>query len=286
MFWYFIAFIGAIVTAVYYALAKKAVEKIDIYWFSAVLHLGASLILFAIEYFGGFPALGPRLWLGVAGSTIIGVISTILYLKALRISDISLSLPMLSFTPLFLIGTSFIMVDEFPSHTGIIGILLIVGGSYILNLDSGKGPLAPFKSIWKNKGIMLMLAVSFLFSLGANFDKISLQNSSPIFAGALSFLCIGSVFFAISLFKAKNKINALKKEAAYFILPALCAVLMAVLMMTAMKYILVSYAISIKRISIVFTTLFGFLFFKEKHIMPRLIGSLVMVCGAMLIALS
>jgi len=284
MIWYFVALLGALGNAIYFSLSKKAVKTLNLYWFSAVVSLLSGTTLLFIAFVEGIPKLGPNLWISVCGSVFVNVFATILYLKALKISDISLTMPMLSFTPLFLIGTSYIMVNEFPSIIGISGILLIGCGAYVLNIEAGSGFFAPFMNLVKERGSVYMLIVAFLFSIGSNFDKISLLNSSPIFASSLLFLSIGAVFLIISLFKADNKIASLKKNSFDFILPAIAMAFTSILMMTAMKYILVSYAISIKRISILFTTLAGFMFFREKNIASRLAGSLIIVLGTVLIA--
>ena len=56
--------------------------------------------------------------------------------------------------------------------------------------------------------------------------------------------------------------------------------------MIAITYMLVVYVISIKRLSTVFSVLWGKLFFKEQNIRERLVGTLIMVAGVLLIALA
>ena len=61
---------------------------------------------------------------------------------------------------------------------------------------------------------------------------------------------------------------------------------MLILQMRIIQLTLVSYVIAIKRLSIVFGVLFGYLIFKEKNIKERLAGASIMVAGAVLILLS
>jgi len=56
--------------------------------------------------------------------------------------------------------------------------------------------------------------------------------------------------------------------------------------MTAVSLGIVSYVISIKRTSILFTVLFGFFIFKERNIRSRLMGAIIMILGVLLITLS
>ncbi len=68
---------------------------------------------------------------------------------------------MLSFTPLFLVFISPLIVGEFPTAKGLIGIILIVVGSYLLNVNlKEKGILFPIKSLMKNKATRYMLIVA------------------------------------------------------------------------------------------------------------------------------
>ena len=57
---------------------------------------------------------------------------------------------MISFTPLFLVVTAFVLLHESPSLIGIAGIVTIVTGSYVLNLSSAhRGWADPFRAILK-----------------------------------------------------------------------------------------------------------------------------------------
>ena len=47
----------------------------------------------------------------------------------------------------------------------------------------------------------------------------------------------------------------------------------------------VAYMISVKRTSLIFSVLYGWLVFKEEHIRERLLGCMVMVIGVALITL-
>ena len=56
--------------------------------------------------------------------------------------------------------------------------------------------------------------------------------------------------------------------------------------MTAISLTLVSYVVSIKRSSTVLGVLWGFFIFNEEGIKARLLGSLIMLTGVILIALT
>jgi len=56
-------------------------------------------------------------------------------------------------------------------------------------------------------------------------------------------------------------------------------------MWTAVTMTLVPYVISIKRTSVIFSSLYGFFIFKERFIKTRLLGVVIMVAGVLLISL-
>ena len=59
-----------------------------------------------------------------------------LYMRAIRESPLSLTLPYLAFTPVFNILTGYIFLGEQVSSAGMAGIVLVVCGAWLLNLDA------------------------------------------------------------------------------------------------------------------------------------------------------
>ena len=62
----------------------------------------------------------------------------ILHYRAIRMSPLSLTLPFLSFTPVFVLFTGGLILDETLTPQGIAGMLLVVLGGYVLNLDAAR----------------------------------------------------------------------------------------------------------------------------------------------------
>ena len=112
----------------------------------------------------------------------IDILALILYQRAIKISPLSLTLPFLAFTPVFVVVTSFVLLKEIPDRNSLIGIVLVFLGVYLLNIhDISKGFFEPFKSIKNENGARIMLIVAFLFSININFGKIMAIHSSPTF---------------------------------------------------------------------------------------------------------
>jgi drug/metabolite transporter (DMT)-like permease len=67
------------------------------------------------------------------------------------------------------------------------------------------------------------------------------------------------------------------------LLIGVCQALTALFHFKGISMILVSYMISVKRLSLLFGVVFGGLFFHEEHIRQRLAASLLMLAGVVLI---
>jgi uncharacterized membrane protein len=240
-------------------------------------------LLFFIE----IPLIGERFWTALVIGGGLNVVTTILYMKAIKSSDLSITIPMVAFTPLFLLTTSPLILGEFPSIFGLIGVFLIVTGSYVLNIrERNKGYMFPFRALLREKGPKLMLAVAFIWSITSNFDKIGILNSSPLFWVIAVNTFVVLLLFPIMLHKSNRKAvqNAESLKALFPI--GFFSALTLIFQMTAISLTLVVYVISIKRISAVMSVVWGHLIFKEKGLKERLLGALIMIWGVLLITLA
>ena len=287
MIWFFLSLSTAVFEATKDLFSKKGLREIDEYLVAWGLRAFALPFLLPLLFFIPIPKVTSQFWWALFIGGGLNALTSILYMKAIKISPLSLTVPMLTFTPLFLLLTSPIILGEFPGIFGIIGVLLIVFGSYLLNIQVMKnGYLAPFKALIKEKGPILMLIVAFIWSITSNIDKIGVLNSSPIFwAISINIFLFFTLLFIVSL---KSKVNLKRQilQNTKVLFPiGLFSALALICQMTAIKMALVAFVISIKRTSTIFSSLYGFFIFKEPFLKLRLVGILIMVLGVFLIAL-
>lgn len=286
MLWFIFAFLTALFEATKDVLSKKSLKDVDEYVVAWSLPCFALPFLLPILLFTEIPPLGERFWLALVTGGTLYAFTLVLYMKAIKTSDLSITVPMLTFTPLFLLITSPLMVGEFPGIFGLIGIFLIVTGSYLLNINKkSQGYFAPFKALLKEKGPRLMLVVAFIWSITANIDKIGLQNSSPLFWVIAVDIYVALLMLPLCTFRRNRKTAQIRANWRALLKIGLFGGLTAVCQMTAISLTLVAYVISIKRTSAIGGVLFGYLIFKEKGIRARLVGAIVMVFGVLFITL-
>ncbi|MFZ2192828.1 MAG: DMT family transporter [Candidatus Moraniibacteriota bacterium] len=283
--WFSLAIFSAFLTASQSALTKSFLKKIDKYVLASGIFLSATVFLLALVLIQGIPEIKSGFYYFLAGTVALNFIATVLYLSALEIIDLSIADPIISFTPVFLILTSFIMLRELPTWGGVCGIILVVFGYYILNLKKdtdGRYEKSIIKS-FKNRGVLYMLAVAFIYSLSSNLDKLTVRSSNPFFGSAMIYLSLGVLFIIFSIYKKKNIQVEFRNNMHKFLLMGSFAAMSAIAINTAMLMQIVPYTISLKRTSMLFSVLMGVIFFKEKNIKEKIAGSAIMLMGVILI---
>jgi len=287
MTWFVLSLLTALCESLKDVFSKKGLKITDEYVISWSLRFFALFFLLPILFFIDIPLLGEKFWIALLIGGVLNVVTTVLYMKAIKYSDLSITVPMVAFTPLFLLLTSPLIIGEFPSFWGLIGILLIVTGSYVLNIrEKHSSYFAPFHVLLKEPGPKRMLAVAFIWSITSNFDKIGVQNSSPIFWSVAVNLFVAVFLLPVMFYKSpRENLRLMPKNLSALIPVALFGALTVIFQMTAISLTLVAYVISIKRMGAVMSVLFGHFLFKEKGLKERLVGASIMIIGVLLIGL-
>jgi len=308
MLWALLSIVGAAANAAYYIIIKRTIGALDPKFLSGAGFITGGILLFSLSAVLGFPRIGPDYYPAVIVSAFLNIVGLHLIFAALSESDLSLSMPMLSFTPAFLVGTSYLLLGETPSLFGIIGIFVIVGGSYVLNISAAHEHfLDPVRSMLRNRGSWYMLVVAFLFAVSINFDKIALLNSDPVFGMACTLGLIGLALLILPAIPSfVRRIRPLSPEITFprtslpdagvqavrfrsYLLPALLIAIFAaaesVSINVAYTLQIVSYVISLKRLGILFMVLYGTVVCREDELATRFAGSAMMVGGAVIILL-
>lgn len=299
MIWFAWALAGALSQAGYGLAVKVLLRTVRPFPLAGFSFLTGSLVLFTISFTTGIPAAGHGLLPAVAMTVGINIIATILFYRALRTTDLSLTVPMLAFTPVFLILTSFLILGEIPSPAGAAGILLVAAGAYLLNLeyrDGGACSLTgPFLRLRHDRGILAMLIVSFLYSISVNYDKRVVLESDPVFGSAIVLLLLGTAFLVLAALQGRLGMPAsllpgdrlVPRHAGLpvFLAIGLVLALEVITINTAYMMAIVPYVITVKRLAIFFSVLAGGLLLGERHLGGRIAGAAVMIAGAAVIAL-
>ena len=287
MFWIIFAFLAAFFNALTNIFSKDVLNKENEYTVLWGRNFFSIPLLILALFLVGLPSIEFKFWLIILAMMPLEIILAILFFKALKISPISLVIPFTTFTPLFLGVSSFFILQEKLSLSGIVGVILVVSGAYFMNIKGEtKNILEPIKNLLKEKGILMIIIVSLIWAITVPFGKIAIQYSSPIFFSAVYFSIFTALFFPIFIKKVPRGFQKIKLNNKKFILIGITNGLMIIFSWLAISQGFVAYVKSIGMFSILLTIIFAGSYLKEKHTKERLAGSLLMIIGTIFIILS
>lgn len=288
MLGFLLAFGTAISEALKDITSKFNLHHIDEYTAAFSLHLVQSIFLLPLVFFMGIEEMSSRFLWALLASSILQLTVILLYFKAIKRSELSVTVPLVTLTPLFMLLTSPIMIGQFPSFLGIIGIVFIVAGTYVSNLsEERENFFAPFISLVKNQGSRYMLLVAFIWSITSNIDKIGVEETSPVFWAFTKDFLILFYLLPILIVKSRKPLSQINKRKWGLLMVGFFKSASVLTQMYAIQFILVAYVISIKRASSIFIILFAFFYMNEKkNFKNRMIGIITILVGLLIIAIS
>jgi drug/metabolite transporter (DMT)-like permease len=272
-----------------HALEKREINTVT-FW-TRIVVTAVFAIALAVHIFTGSPVVirgGVPLFLAYLGLD-VGLITLVmwLYFRALQVSPLSLCVPFLAFTPVFLLGTGFVMLGQLPAAIKILGVVLIVVGSLVMHRKLfSQGWLAPVKAVIQEKGSRYMLLVSLIFSVTNPLDK-KLVVMSDVFTESFSYglgLCISFYFLGRFLGGGKFR-EATRGNLKWIALAGVLDGISLLLQLASYSYVDVVIAVSIKRAGIILSVFSGWLFFRERGITDKVIAASVMFAGVLILYL-
>ncbi|MBN1868970.1 MAG: EamA family transporter [Candidatus Omnitrophica bacterium] len=285
MMWIPLILLTAFFISLQDVFGKKIISRVDpcvVAWAWFFFSLPLLVVCLAVN---GIPPLGPLFWKALIIAAVFLTIASIFYFKAIKFSDLSLAVPMLAFTPLFLLVTSPVILGEFPGPLGLMGIILIVIGSYVLHLqERHKSFWEPFRMLVREKGVRYMLMVAVLYSISGNIDKIGVIHSSPFMWIFMMNLMLAATLTLVMARNVTGIQQQIKEVWPFLVVLGFCNGLAHIFQMIAIKMTIIPYLIAVKRTSVIMTSLFGLFLFKEKGLRERLLGAILMILGVFLIS--
>ena len=248
------------------------------------------LLLLPVLAMQPMPDLPLEFWGWVACLMPLEVIAMLLYVQAIRDTSLALTLPYLAFTPVFNTVTGYLLLGETVSLIGLAGILCVVAGAWLLNLQNARNSKrftiwSPFKAILTERGSRAMLIVAILYSFTSVLGKGALQYTTPFFFGTFYYINLGIVVVILFSFRSRKTVNVLWRRPWPHILIGGFMAMMVVSHFYAIQHIEVAYMIAVKRTSLLFGMIYGVILFKEHTTWMQFVAGGIMVAGVFLIAI-
>ncbi len=286
MLWFTLALMTALASASQDSWVKYKFSDYSTYEMLAFPMLYSLPLIITAVFWLSVPPLDSTFWWCFLVSLPLNGVAFLMHMRAIQISPLGLTLPYLSFTPVFMFGTGFLLLGELPNSWGALGVCIIVVGSYVLNINpSSYTPLAPLKSFYKEKGSMIMLAVAILYSLAAVLGKKAILHSSVMFFTLTFFLTLNITTLLFIEITRKGRIKNLLSKPLEGSVAGVLLFIHLICHGWAVSMTKAVYMISVKRMSILFGVIYGNIFHGEKHLFYRIAGAGLMIAGATVISL-
>lgn len=226
-------------------------------------------------------------WFYILLLGVFDIFGNMFLVKSLSTVDLSVFGPLNAYKPIFAIFFSIFLLGEMPTLWGSLGVIVIISGSYFLNY-SGRRETNSIQSFFGNRGIIYRFLAIGLTAIAAVFSKKAILLSSPL-TTLIYWSVIGWPISMLMVSKLKlnwkKELVQISKHKGYFVYLFLSFLALQFFTLLAFQSFFVGYSLALFQLSSVISVLFGVFFFKERNIRYRLLGSLVMVVGAILIAL-
>lgn len=266
---------------------KHSLKSIDpdvLAWYTA---LGIFLVTFPITLYVGLPNFSWEL-LGISVFTWMLYFSfKFLSFTAFSLWDISYISPLRGLVTVFSLVPEFLILWNIPNKVGIFGVTLIALGAYIIAIKSKKDSFfEPIRRLFTDKASQLMFIVIIIASFTLTFDKIGVGLSTPYFWISTMQLFIFLFSLKGMIQKSKSTFPLIQKSVTSFSTTILLNSVTLIFQMHLVQYMYVSYVSAFKSSSNIVTVIFWGLFFKEKNLKIRTIGTLTMTLGIVIISFS
>jgi drug/metabolite transporter (DMT)-like permease len=276
----FLLLLSASLHALWNLLLKRSQEKYIAMGWQVLI---SGIFAFCLLIFTGFP---PRsMWLFALISMSLEAVYFILLSNAYSDHDFSLVYPIARGTaPAFLMLWSILFLREKPTTGGMLGISMIVCGMVIIGATSliqNRG------SRLHLKGVITALAVALIISLYTLIDGTAVKNGPPLPYALTMFMFVPvlTTTYNVRRFGWKHFAAAWNGPRIPLILAAVLGVVAYLLALIAYTFAPLSYSGAIREVSVVIGAFLGWQFLDEKMGGTRVLGSVVIFAGILVIAI-
>lgn len=202
--------------------------------------------------------------------------------KALQIGELSILGPINSYKSVVGLIVGIFMLSEIPGIFGILGMILIIWGSRFVFETTEEGFSL---KLLKRKDVMLRFTALILTGIEAVIlKKVILLSSVTI--SFFMWAWTGTFFTLLIIFLTRKKYTPIKQNQINMYL-IICAGLALMQLSTnyVFQHMKVGYALALFQLSTIVNLFFGIKFFHEQNLFQKLIGTVIMMLGSIIIIL-
>lgn len=237
----------------------------------------------------GTPDVGSGYWLPAGVSVLLNIVSNLAFFEAVRRSPLSVTIPMLSLTPVFVTLLAIPLLGEVPTARQAVGIVLVVAGAFLINLG-GDDRLAvgdAWRALLRERGSLIMAGVALAWSLATPLDKLAMAEAGVAFHGLVLNFGVGAgAFLALAQQRRIGELWLAKGARLVAVLSLIASAVAIALFLLAIANLWIGLVESLKRgIGSAGAVGLGYLLFGERIGLPQLGAVALMSAGVALILL-
>lgn len=288
--WFFYSLFFAIWSATYTLLVKKWTKEIEPLPLLLILFIFAVPSIFILLILTkGIPHATTNFYVFMFIAAIIDAVAFIFQFNAIRRAPISLIAPIASFTPLFTTIIAIFTLGEIPTLFKSFGIILIVFGAYLLNVeDIKRGMMAPLKNLLRNRAVQFVLFSTFLWSITPVFQKKAIFETTPqtpLYASLIDMCFVGLLLLPFAIKKALSYKKKISGNFKWFIFFGIGTAFSQLAAYTAFSLTNLGYVTTVMRMSSLFAIILGGIFLKEQNIREKFIAAAIMLAGVFILVI-
>lgn len=234
--------------------------------------------------------LSRSFWLNISLASLFDVSGWMFLVLSLSKTDLSVFGPLNAYKVVFSLLLAVVFLHELPNAQGLIGVLIIILGSFLLTPSNQPTQPRRMVSLLKDKGVQARFLSIALFSVGTIFLK-----NAAILGGPLSTLIFWSLIglplamLSNYLLLPHSMLSYLSTSKPYSITILIVGVmvfLMQYFTLVLLSKMLIAYALALFQLGMVIQVLIGYKVFNEKDIGKKLAASVVMMAGSVMVLLA
>lgn len=235
---------------------------------------------------GGPFEVGAGYWPPGLGTIAVNLLANLAYMRSVRLSPMSATLPLLSLSPVFTTLLAIPMLGEWPRSVEALGIVMVVAGAFLLNAGSGASESGFWRGLVAEKGAPWMVAAALFWSLSPPLDKLALRHATPgVHVSIMGTGIVLGLWAALFVQGRQGEIRGLGAGTWRLLLAAAAVSGVAIFFqLWAIRIVWVGLVETVKRgVGSIMALVLGRLLFREELTRRRLAAVVTMVVGVGLV---
>jgi len=217
---------------------------------------------------------------------VFGIMS---YNYSIKFGELSRVIPFTKLNPVFTAIIAALVLGEQMTQTRVVGIVLVTIGSYAILEEKNSGWRKPFNNFIKLKAPKYAALSALVYSFASVADRFGTQIIQPEIYTFILYVMITSALSVYILTEKRELIPEIKTDFTdapfYYMLTGIGAAIASYLIFYAFSQAQASRVIPVLQIQVFISVAAGYILFNEGNLKQKIIGSLILVAGVILVAL-